>query len=168
MNEKLTVDVSALHIREIVASEQEEATRVLLEGGVDELVELCRKYFKTLGTVPKISTEADNLLIEVVQFKDLETRRYLPFEKAFDVVNDWPLKDLDPTIYIYRAKGTVGNRHVEASQFHLQAKDDKELSLCRAVGAGLNGYQLVLKPKPLLQSRTCTNCLQTKTRPIKE
>ena len=166
MNEKLTVDVSALHIREIVASEQEEATRVLLEGGVDELVELCRKYFETLGTVPKISTEAGNLLMEVVQFKDLETRRYLTFEKAFDVVNDWPLKDLDPTLYIHRAKGMLGDRHVEASQFHLQAADDPEAAKCRAVTAGENGYQLVLKPKPLLQSRTCTNCLHTKT--IKE
>lgn len=165
MNEKIEVNVIG-KIISVDTDEQENAIKALFEGDVNSLVELCRKYFKTLGTVPKMDTEDDKLVVGVVQFKDLETRRYATFEQAFDVVNNWPLEDLDPTIYIHRAKGKYGDRWVEASQFHLQAVDDKELSRCRAVSVGKDNYQLVLKPKPLLLSRTCTNCLHTKT--IKE
>lgn len=151
---------------EYATDEQEEAISALFEADVSDLVTLCRKYFKTLGTVPRLSTEDENLVLEIVQFKSLETRRYFSFDNAFEIVNNWPLDDLDPTIYVHRPKGRLGDRHVEASQYHLPADDDTTLSRCRAIKANENGYILTIKPKPLMLSRVCTNCLHTKT--IKE
>lgn len=138
---------------------------VLAEGTVYDLVTLCMRYFKTLGTVPKITIEGDHMAIEVVQIVDMETRRYGTFEQAFDTTNGYLLKDFKPTIYIHRPRGKHLNRqnktvNHETSTYHLQDPDNPTLSKCHAAQATVYGYILVLKPKPMLRSRTCANCLK--------
>ena len=140
-------------------------TTVLAEGTIDTLVELCEKYFKTLGTVPRISIEGDHMAIEVVQIIDLETRRYGTFSQAFDTTNGFLLKDFKPTIYIHRSKGKHLNQRGktvwhETSMYHLQDLENPTISKCGAATATEYGYRMLLKPRPMLRSRTCANCLK--------
>lgn len=142
-----------------------EMTTATAAGTIDELVDLCERYFKSLGTVPKISFEGDHLAIEVVQMKNRDTRRYGTFSQSFDVINGFPLKEFKPTIYIHRAKGTHLNQHGktvwhETSMYHLQDLEDPTMAKCGAAQATVYGYRLVLKPKPMLRSRTCANCVK--------
>ncbi len=142
-----------------------EITTATVSGTIDELVDLCERYFKTLGTVPKISIEGDHLAMEIVQIRDMETRRYGTFSQAFYTTNGYPLNEFKPTIYLHRSKGTHLNqrgktvRH-ETSAYHLQDKEDPTLSKCHAAQATVYGFRLVLKAQPMLRSRTCANCLR--------
>ena len=84
-------------------------------------------------------------------------------DEAFAIQNDGKTPDeidLDPGFrYIFRRRGKVEGRYVNASVYHRIA-DDGVTSLCTAVTAGENGYEIVIKSKELLLSRLCNNCVK--------
>jgi hypothetical protein len=129
------------------------------------LIDWFRRNYTSFGMVPRlIFNEGGSLArVEGVNAPDDVLIAYT-YDEAFAILNDGKLPEdieLDPGYrYIHRRKGKIDGVYVAASVYHRIDAQTGLTSLCGAVRAGAAGYEIIIKDKPLLQSRLCNNCLR--------
>ena len=149
-------------------AEEAIVTKMKIDGTPEQfaafLIDWCRRNYTSYGMVPRLKFDDAGSLwsIEGVTAPD-DVVIAFGFDEAFAMLNDGKKPeefDFDPGHrYVFRRSGKVNDRYVRASVYH-RIGEDGLTALCGAVKAGENGYEIVIKDKPLLQSRLCNNCLR--------